>query len=687
MADNMVTNGKQRGILIAAAAVVLAAAIAIIYVLTIVIPSGHYQKGMDALENERYTEALQEFVAAGSYQDAVERAKEASYCAGCELADVVMDYQSAAAAFAAAGDYMGAELLAEQYRLQAEAFSNAANVWYSDGAAVFISSEGKTMWRMPIGYTEITSEQPEYYTAAGKPRYVEYRSLEGSVHGTDVARIYDENGQLLADLNEYETHLEIDTSEDGQRIFQGIWVEDELFGLADEDGRILAEPQWGYQKNYGIISPDFSEGLAAVSKDGLFGYIDRSGQYVIEPIYGEAYNFSDGVALVSMPDTKQMVNGVYTTVPGGWQVIDPEGNVILKANGWEPYIVKEFRQGWLCVEFDREDPNMGYINKQGQLLMNQLWDSASPVSGRYTDVHPTMYSTTIIDLQADRTLCTLKEDLATSVSFDDERGLIYLSDRLNDGTYQHEILNLQGQQLLKISDDFTAPFIWADDEYLVVSPDADTYAQYHDMGMYRLTGTHERRGLQIISAVQWQHMGGATSPYWVQSPNETNGIISVGLNTLGNWKYGFIDVQGNLVSDVTWKAVRDFNNRAYGFVLSDAGWSMIDAKGKIVISEAWAAFDPYSYHDGLCAAQTKDGLWGYIDEAGQTVIDYQYSRAERFSNGLAIVYFGENPAVIDRTGTIVLEGYQTILRLSDDYYAVRSNGLWQLLNRQFERIA
>lgn len=58
----------------------------------------------------------------------------------------------------------------------------------------------------------------------------------------------------------------------------------------------------------------FSEGLAAVCKDGKWGYINVSGEYVIEPQYDAARDYSCGVAIVDCG--------------GEWFIIDAQGNVL-----------------------------------------------------------------------------------------------------------------------------------------------------------------------------------------------------------------------------------------------------------------------------------------------------------------------------------------------------------------------
>ena len=43
---------------------------------------------------------------------------------------------------------------------------------------------------------------------------------------------------------------------------------------------------------------DFSEGLAAVKKDGKWGFIDLSGNLVIDTVYDSAGSFSEGLCAV-----------------------------------------------------------------------------------------------------------------------------------------------------------------------------------------------------------------------------------------------------------------------------------------------------------------------------------------------------------------------------------------------------
>ncbi|MDR1464025.1 MAG: WG repeat-containing protein [Oscillospiraceae bacterium] len=55
-------------------------------------------------------------------------------------------------------------------------------------------------------------------------------------------------------------------------------------------------------------------------------------------------------------------------------------------------------------------------------------------------------------------------------------------------------------------------------------------------------------------------------------------------------------------------------------------------------------------------ARAEDGRYGYIDASGQWVIPPQYSRADRFQNGRAVVQAGDC-RLIDTEGTVLAQGY------------------------------
>lgn len=99
--------------------------------------------------------------------------------------------------------------------------------------------------------------------------------------------------------------------------------------------------------------------LFVVTVNGKDGFIDRDGKIVIEPTFEKAYPFTDGLAAVQ----KQ----------GAWGYIDTKGRVII-----EPQFVSVglFSEG-LATFQDKRHPNKeGYIDKIGKVVIEPQFDTA-----------------------------------------------------------------------------------------------------------------------------------------------------------------------------------------------------------------------------------------------------------------------------------------------------------------------
>lgn len=68
--------------------------------------------------------------------------------------------------------------------------------------------------------------------------------------------------------------------------------DNDKFGFIDRTGHVIIKPQFDDLRYHG----QFSEGLAAVKKDGKVGYINKTGQFIIEPQFDGAGEFKNGVA-------------------------------------------------------------------------------------------------------------------------------------------------------------------------------------------------------------------------------------------------------------------------------------------------------------------------------------------------------------------------------------------------------
>lgn len=121
--------------------------------------------------------------------------------------------------------------------------------------------------------------------------------------------------------------------------------------------------------------------------------------------------------------------------------------------------------------------------------------------------------------------------------------------------------------------------------------------------------------------------------------------VRVGDNT----KKGMIDQSGNYVLEPKYEYISAFTDDQYAVSEDGEKCGVISLDGAYIISPSFKMILPLEY--GLAVAENTDGLWGYIDSNGKTVIDFQYDSANSFTaDGFATVFDGDNYGFIDRQG-------------------------------------
>jgi hypothetical protein len=84
-------------------------------------------------------------------------------------------------------------------------------------------------------------------------------------------------------------------------------------------------------------------------------------------------------------------------------------------------------------------------------------------------------------------------------------------------------------------------------------------------------------------------------------------------------------------------------------------WGAINKEGKTIIPFMFSqAPEPFS--DGLALVTCTDGKFGYVDTAGKLAIPCQYSKANRFVRGHALVVSSNGEQLIDKQGNVVVDG-------------------------------
>lgn len=138
--------------------------------------------------------------------------------------------------------------------------------------------------------------------------------------------------------------------------------------------------------------------------------------------------------------------------------------------------------------------------------------------------------------------------------------------------------------------------------------------------------------------------------------------------------YGFIDRNGEIVIQPTYKTAGNFHHGKAVVQLRDENYAIIDMYGKVLRSFNYAFVG--DLHEGLLPFKlTADGKFGFIDEYGKVVITPRFDGVQGFKDGKAIVSLDENYVpkygLIDRTGRFILQPkYNDIRFLGEGRIAV-----------------
>jgi len=135
----------------------------------------------------------------------------------------------------------------------------------------------------------------------------------------------------------------------------------ELWGYVDTTGTFVIEPQ--FARAY-----VFSNGRAAVEKNGAFGYVDTQGEMIIEPQFDGARRFGNGRAPV--------LTGGF--VGGEWGYIDRSGEMVIDPQYEEALPFSENRAP-VNVGGGMSD-KYGFITPDGEMAIEADYDAALPFS-------------------------------------------------------------------------------------------------------------------------------------------------------------------------------------------------------------------------------------------------------------------------------------------------------------------
>lgn len=154
---------------------------------------------------------------------------------------------------------------------------------------------------------------------------------------------------------------------------------DDALGFSQGYAAVKKDGYWGYINESGTVMIDyqfetawfFTEKLAAVKKWGQWGYINKDGMYKIDSQYDDAGDFSEGLAWVKQ----------------GKKIgfIDNTGKTIIS---FEYNAAGSFEDGLAPVQ---KDGKWGYVDKNGNVKIDFQFNNAKPFNGGLAPVKSINY--------------------------------------------------------------------------------------------------------------------------------------------------------------------------------------------------------------------------------------------------------------------------------------------------------
>jgi serine/threonine protein kinase len=341
----------------------------------------------------------------------------------------------------------------------------------------------------------------------------------------------------------------------------------------------------------------------------------KTGTLAITPQFSRACSFSEGLALVTQPETR------------GVSYIDKTGKVVFTTQAPYPGSNK-FSDGLatICFTTGNTIDRCGFIDKTGTVVVNPTFISTEAFSEGRAQVRirdGELYLHGYIDKTGK---VVITPQFSYSWPFSEGLAAVGIGGG-NRTTGMVGFIDKTGKFV--INPQFEAP-----EEF------SEGLAAVRAAGRW---GFIDKTGKMIVA------------PQFDIGESFSEGLAAVRIGDDATGKWGYIDSTGKMVVPVQFDGDKwDRGNKSFSEGLAavrvgDAKtgrWGFIDKTGKMVIALQfdWAQ----RFSEGLAAVRIGDdktGRWGFIDKTGNMVVAPQFAASASFSEGLAAVRIGD-----DKTG-------------------------------------
>lgn len=139
--------------------------------------------------------------------------------------------------------------------------------------------------------------------------------------------------------------------------------------------------------------------------------------------------------------------------------------------------------------------------------------------------------------------------------------------------------------------------------------------------------------------------------YYVTSALSVDNIEDILIPAMKDEKYGYIDVNGNIVIDFQFDDAFVFSDEGYAVVCVGEKYGLIDRTGKYVINTKYDEL--LSCGENLYSFAV-DNKYGLVSVDGTEVAAAQFDDISSIGDGYFIVEIGEKVGMIDATGTYII---------------------------------
>ncbi len=315
---------------------------------------------------------------------------------------------------------------------------------------------------------------------------------------------------------------------------------------------------WGYIDTTGKLAVPslydeegrFSEGKAAVNKDGLWGYIDRTGKLIIHPQFRSAYPFHENRARVkpfNMPESFVSPSGTLISSPT-WNATDDFSNGRARVKSGGLY---------------------GFIDTTGKVVINPTFSRAWDFDHHMAIVE-SQGKQGVIDLSGNYLIPPDYDHIIAAPMF-----ALVLAIHENNSA----VLDLSGQVLVQIPQASAQET----DGHLI------SLHQKGKMWLYDLMG---KKMLPGDGYDQLVYLG---DQCWAAKKDSV---------------YHLLNDEGMEINSLAYTQINKFENRMAVYQ-RDQFWGYLDASGKELTTPTFGL--AWDYHDGFARVAFKDGI-AYLNQ-------------------------------------------------------------------------